>query len=123
MVAPAMTGSGLSVFVTDRSADAGPTVVVAVALSFPGVGSVVAEPVTAVLVTVELGASEPSVFTTSVNTELPGVRINAEQETVPVPPTAGVVHDQPPGLVSETNVVPVGMVSLSVADVALLGPP
>lgn len=48
MLVPALTGSGVSTFVTDRSAIAA-TFVVAVALSLPGFGSAVAEVTVAVL--------------------------------------------------------------------------
>jgi hypothetical protein len=44
------------------------------------------------------------------------------QVTVPVPPTAGVVHDQPAGGVIETKVVALGGVNVQETLVALLGP-
>jgi len=53
---------------------------------------------------------------------LPKVMVGAEQDTVPPAPTAGVVHDQPPGDDSDTNVVFAGSVSESAAVMALLGP-
>ena len=52
-----------------------------------------------------------------------GARVDMVQVIVPVPPTAGVVHDQPVGGVIETNVVFVGTVSVTLTDAALPGPP
>ena len=40
----------------------------------------------------------------------------------PPAPTAGVVHDQPPGVESDTNVVDAGSVSVSTTDAAGSGP-
>ena len=107
--------------VIERSALA-PTVVVAVPLSSPGLGSLVAEEAVAVFVITVPAMTEPSTATTSVNAALPTPSEEAEQETAPPEPTAGVVQDQPPGLASETKVVPAGSVSASEADAALLGP-
>jgi hypothetical protein len=53
---------------------------------------------------------------------LPTARLAIEQETVPPAPTAGVVHDHPPGDESETNVVPADNVSERLTVAALLGP-
>ena len=44
------------------------------------------------------------------------------QVAVPVPPTGGVVHVQPAGAASETNVVFAGTLSVSETLVAALGP-
>ena len=118
---PAITGSGLSVTVTARSACA-LTVVVAVLELLAGVGSVVAELVVTVSLSTVPGATPAPTLTTSVKTEDPGVRLAMVELTVPVPPTAGVVLDQPPGEVSETKVVPDGSVSLSETEAAALGP-
>ena len=74
------------------------TVVVAVALSLPGAGSDVADDTVAVFVNMPVIPA----FTTNVKTALPTARVVAEQETVPFAPTAGVVHDQPPGDESDT---------------------
>ena len=49
-------------------------------------------------------------------------RVAMVQDTVPVAPTAGVEQLQPPGLVSETNVVPAGRVSVRPTLWASLGP-
>ena len=66
--------------------------------------------------------TEEATVTTRVKVAAPGARVAAEHETVPPAPIAGVVHDQPPGDDSETNVVPAGSVSESETDAALLGP-
>ena len=118
---PALTGSGVSTFVTDRLADA-PTVVVAVPLSFPGFGSEVAEETVAVLESTVPALTLGDTATVSVKTALPTPRLGFELETVPPAPTAGVVEDHPPGDERDTNVVPAGSVSVSDTVAALLGP-
>ena len=51
-----------------------------------------------------------------------GRTIGFVQVTVPLAPTAGVVHDQPATAGSETKVVPAGSVSLHDALAAASGP-
>jgi hypothetical protein len=121
MLLPALTGSGESVLVSRRSA-AVATVVVAVAELLPGVGSVVADAAVAVLVISVPAAVFDATRTASVNCALPAARLGFEHDTVPLAPTAGVVHVQPAGALSETNVVPAGTASVIVADAALDGP-
>src|SRR5215203_2734352 len=121
MLTPPAVGSKASVLVTDRSADA-PTVVVAVPLSLPGVGSAVAEETVAVLLSTEPAAVPGATATVRVNTALPAGSEANEHDTVPPAPTAGVMHDQPPGDDSETNAVPAGSVSERLTVAALLGP-
>jgi hypothetical protein len=111
---------GEPVFVTDKSAWPLPTVVIAVPLLFVGVESEVTEETVAVFVIVPLALV--LTITTSVKTELPGASDAAVQEMVPFAPTAGVVHVQPAGDVSDTNVVPAGSVSDIATVAALLGP-
>src|SRR5215212_7313750 len=126
MFEEAVTGSGVSIFVTARSAEgtaAALTVVVAVAELFPGVGSAVTDTMVAVLVMMVPPATEPSTATTSVKTLLPVVTEAFVQVIVPVPPTAGVAHDQPAADASETNVVFAGTSSLSETVAAVSGPP
>ena len=123
MLLPAVTGSGESVFVTERSADWPTTVVVAVALLFAGVGSVVDALTVAVLEMTVPFAVAAFTATTSVNVELPGLKLAIVQEIAPVAPTAGVVQLQPPGDDNATNVVFAGTESESVTLPALLGPP
>jgi hypothetical protein len=121
MFVPAITGSGASLFVIARSADV-LTVVVEVALSLPEAGSLVVVLAVAVLAMMVPAAIPGSIATTSVKTALPGASVAMEQFTVPPAPTAGVVQDQPPGDVSETNVVPAGRVSDHAVFAAALGP-
>jgi hypothetical protein len=87
---------------------------------FAGVASVVAEETVAVFVIEPL--APVATLTTSVKTTLPGASEATEQEIVPLAPTAGVVHVQPTGEVSDTNVVFAGSGSDSATVVALLGP-
>ena len=93
-----------------------------VPLSFPGLGSLVDEDAVAVFESTVPAATLGSTATVSVKTALPTPRLAVEQDTVPTEPTAGVVHDQPPGDANDTKVVPVGKVSESETEAALLGP-
>src|SRR5689334_21377422 len=104
---PAFTGSGVSTLVTDRSADAW-TVVVAVALSFPGLPSPVVDVTEAVLESTVRSATEASTATVSVKTALPTAKEGFEHVTV----APGEGHVQPATGDSETKVVPAGSVSL-----------
>ena len=98
------------------------TVVVAVALSLPGVGSGVVDAAVAVFESTLPPATFAATLTTSVNAALPTAIEALLHETVPLAPTAGVVHDQPAGVTCDTNVVPLGSVSDNDAVAALLGP-
>ena len=97
-----------------------PTAVVAVAELFPLFPSEVAEETVAVLVSPAV--TEAPTCTVSVKTALLTPSEAMEQETLPLAPTAGVVHDQPPGEDRDTKVVPAGRGSDSETDAALLGP-
>ena len=119
---PAITGSGESTFVTDKSAEPAPTVVAAVALLLPGVGSVVADDNVAVLLSTVPALTPAPTCATRVNAALPMANDAFVQLTAPAAPTAGVVQLQPAGEVSDTKVVPVGKVSDSDTVDALLGP-
>ena len=122
---PAITGSGESVFDTDRSADVF-TVAVALAVLFAGVGSDVGELADAVLVIVAPLATFALTFTTTVKAApAPAGSELMPQLTVPPDPTAGLVHvkGEPVFWTSETNVVPAGSVSVRVAFWASDGPP
>ncbi len=120
---PAVTGSGVSTWVIDRSAEAVPIVVVAVAELLPGLGSVVDAPTVAVFDSTVPAAVDDATATVNVKSAvLPAATDAREHDTAPVPPTAGVKHDQPPGDESETNVVFAGSVSDSETDAASLGP-
>lgn len=98
------------------------TVLFAVALSLPGLASVVADVTVAVLVSTVPPVTAAPTLTTSVNTALPiGIDAN-EHDTVPPAPTTGVVHDQLTGEAMETKFVPAGNGSEIDALAALLGP-
>src|SRR6185436_6505495 len=109
MLPPAKVGSGESVLVTARSADA-LTVVVEVPVLLPGVGSVVVLAATALLVIVEPLAALEFTLTTIVNVAVsPGAVVALVKLIVPVPP-AGTesIRVHPAGVVTDTNVVPAG---------------
>src|SRR3989442_571117 len=114
MLLPAITGSGESDLVTDRSAWAW-TVVVAVAELLPEFGSVVVLAATALLVIVVPTEVFELTLTTTVNTALsPAATVALENTTLPVPPTAGALVDQPLPVVTvaDTKVVLVGVASV-----------
>src|SRR5436190_17700538 len=121
MLFPAVTGSGVSVFVTETSADVA-TAVVAVAVLLPVVVSV-GEATVAVLVIVVPAAVEALAFTINVKVcaPLPAGRATPPVRA-PVTVPAVLVHVQPAGAVQETNVVFAGTVSVSVTLCASLGP-
>src|SRR5687768_575600 len=120
MLLPALTGSGVSVLEIWRSADV-ETVVVSVSPSSPGLPSVVVDVTLAVFERTVPSAVAGSTATTSVKTALPTPKLGFVQLIAPAAPTAGVVHDHPATLDSDTNVVPV-MVSLHDALAAASGP-
>ncbi len=95
--------------------------VVAVPVLFAVLGSEANDAV-ALSVRVVPPASDALVFTVSVNVCVAEAGAEPEHEMLPVAPTEGVVHDQPPGAARETNVVPAGKVSVSVTALASLGP-
>ncbi len=98
------------------------TVVSAVALSLPGAGSAVVEVTVAVLLsTVPLATPAPT-WTVTVKTALPTAKVAAEQETVPLAPTAGVVQLHPAGAETDWKVVPAGSGSSITALEASSGP-
>src|SRR5882757_325484 len=123
MLFPAITGSGLSTFVIDKSALV-PTAILELALLLPGLGS----PVTAPTVTVSL-IRVPSgvlVFTLTVTTKValtPLFKVPIVHVIAPVAPTAGVAHAQPTGTGRETNVVFAGVAPETLTAAALAAPP
>lgn len=120
---PAVALAG-PLFVIARSA-ATPTVAVAVAALFAGRGSEVVVDTVAVFVIVVPFAADGGIMTTSENVaELPLASVAALQVTVPVPPAAGVVQVNagPAVWVIDTNVVLVGMASVSDGAWASEGP-
>ena len=95
------------------------TVVFAVAELLARVGSLDMPLIEAVLIIVEPGAAL-TLTTRLIVTDAPLASAPNEHETMPVPPTEGVV--QLPGLVKETKVVPAGTVSLKIAPISASGP-
>jgi hypothetical protein len=120
---PVPYGPGAGVFVIERSASAAEIVVIAVELLLPEFVSPAVVTV-AVLLLGPIGAATATFATMSNVAVVPFVSVAIEQETVPVPPTAGFVHvnEGPPVCVSETKVVFGGSVSLMFAAVASDGP-
>ena len=107
-----------------RSAWVAPaTTSAAVAALFAELGSGVVEFTSAVSL-IAVPAAVPAVtFTTTVKVTVPVAKLGLVQVIVPALPTAGRMQDQPLGIgVKETNVVFVGVVSVKVAAVAVLGP-
>src|SRR3954465_2978060 len=109
MLFPAITGSGLSELVIDKSALV-PTAMLELALLFPRFGSDV--------MAATLAVSEISVptgvllFTFTVRTKVAVAALASvaiEQVVAPVAPTAGVAHNHPAGVGSDTNVVLAGV--------------
>jgi hypothetical protein len=99
------------------------TVVVVVALSFSGDGSVVVVLMVAVLTKVVPEAVPLGIFPTSVKfPEAPAGSEAIVQLTKPFAPTAGVVHAYPAGALSDTNVMVPGSGSLKATFAAALGP-
>jgi hypothetical protein len=101
------------------------TVVVAIALLLPGVGSVVVLAAVAVLVIVAPVATPLSTLTTTWKVAVSPLATEAfEKMTLPVRPTAGIEETDQPGLpvIAETKVVLVGVGSVTVTVLAPLGP-
>src|SRR5690242_9807218 len=124
MLLPEKTGSGESDLVTWRSACV-LTVVEAVAVLLAGVGSLVVEAAVAELEIVLPLAALALTLTTMVKTAVSALATLAfEKTTLPVPPTAGLVVDQPVPVVTtaDTNVVLAGTASVTVTLCAVPGP-
>src|SRR5256712_251574 len=118
------TGLGEALLVTARSACA-MTVVVAVPVLLPELGSGVVLAAVAELVMIVLLGVLPFTFTTIVNTAVsPPTTVALEKTTFPVPPGAGALVDQPLPVVTvaDTNVVLAGTASVTVTVCASLGP-
>ena len=108
---PAVTGSGESVLLSDKSADA-PTVVVALARLFALFGSLVEDATPAVLVIVLLAPNPTETVAVSV----------ALAPAFTVPRLQGKEAQPPCEEVSETKVTPLGKVSVTFTLVAFEGP-
>src|SRR5947209_7207899 len=99
------------------------TVVVCVAELLPGIESVVEELIEAVLEMVDSSVTELLTFTVNwKNADAPDARLAIVQVTEPVPPTDGVVQDQPAGDESALKVVPLGIASVTCTLLAVAGP-
>jgi hypothetical protein len=72
--------------------------------------------------TVPLATVEATRTTRVKVTGVPVGKLEIEQRTVPDEPTGGVTHDQPPGGVAETKVVPGGRTSVTEVFGAVSGP-
>jgi hypothetical protein len=117
MLAPGATGSGESVFVTDRFADGAATVVVSVSELLLESSSGVEDATVAVLLMVVPGAVPGFTFTTNVTVG------NVVTATVPrVHVTVAVPVQVPCDGVAETKVVPAGTASVRVTLWASDGP-
>src|SRR5215470_14395486 len=115
MFAPAVTGDGAPELATTRSTSEFAIVVVVVVL-LALVGSLVVEETVEVAVIVVPIAVAAFTFTiTEMFTVVPAAMLGFVQVTVPVAPTAGVVHDHPAGTRTPWNVVFVGVASVSFA--------
>src|SRR5438477_1367 len=125
MLLPANTfGVGEPVLVTARSAEVCTVVMTASVLSLL-LGSAVVLAAVAALVIVEPFAALEFTFTTTVKTAVSPLAIVAlEKTTLPVPPTAGALVDQPLPVVTvaDTKVVLVGTASVTVTLCASDGP-
>jgi hypothetical protein len=99
------------------------TVVVAVAVLFRRFGSDVVEVTVAVLETMVLSGVAELTWTTRVNMAVvPLASEPVVHVTVPVDPTAGVVHVQPVGAEIDWNVVSAGRTSVIATLAAAFGP-
>src|SRR6266581_2404515 len=117
MADPAGADEESAVLVTARSALVEPpaTGVASVVELFVVLESLGAD-TDAVLVMTVPGAVPAVTCTTNVNVLVPGAMSSLWQVTVPVAPTAGVVHVQPAGAVIDWKVVLAGSVSVSVTS-------
>jgi hypothetical protein len=94
----------------------------AVALLFAVFGSAIAEFTVAVSLIAVPAAVPAFTFRAIVKLAAPAAKLGSVQVIVPVPPTAGVVHDQPAAGLTDWKVVFGGVLSVRLALVAVLGP-
>jgi hypothetical protein len=120
---PAANEVGDAEFVTIRSACvAVATTSAAVAVLLELFGSET-EDVTLAVSVIAVPATVPAfTFRTTVKVPEPDAKLAFVQLIVPVPLTAGVVHDHPDAAEIDWNVVFAGVVSVKLAVVAVLGP-
>src|SRR5262245_53371576 len=98
-----MTGAGLD---TRTLADA---VLFGAVLGSRVIEATVAE----LTISVLLGVGQAAVTVRLNCAEAPGASVATVQVTLPTPPAAGVVQDQPAGADSDLNTVPTGIVSMN----------
>ena len=124
MLFPARTGLGDAEVVTARSVWVAPaTVTFAVAVLLDGLGSGVADETVAVSDRVVPEAVPALTLKTGWNVaDAPAARVAMVHVMVPVPPTDGVMQDQPAGGAREKKVVFVGTVSVKLTEEAADGP-
>lgn len=118
---PAATGLGVPLFVTAKS-QAVVTGVVMIVLLLAELGSLVEEEIEEFAVMVVAGTVGATFTTTMMSADAPEARLGSVQVTLPVAPTAGVVHVQPTGAETEANVVLVGTASRKLTVEAAAGP-
>src|SRR5258706_8447342 len=119
MLLPALTGSGESLLVTARSARVC-TVVIAIPVLLPGVGSGVALLAVALLLIIVPFAVDAGMLTTIVNTaDSPAMTVPFEKTIGPAVFTA---QPAPVVTIADTSVVPAGTASLTMTVCASLGP-
>ena len=122
ILAPAATGLGEPLFVTDRS-QMSFTPVVTVVLLLERVGSDVVAVTEEFAVIVPMGTVEGTPTTTTMSAEVPDGRLAVSlQLTFPVEPTAGAVHVHPAGASTDWNVVFSGVASVKLTPVDAAGP-
>jgi hypothetical protein len=115
MLLPAITGTGLAEFVTERFADPA-TCTLAIALLLPPFGSPVLDETESVCVMVVPFATAVPTVTVKIKFAVVLAAIGAVSEQV------RPVHVQPAGPVNDTSVVPVGSVSVNTGAFAANGP-
>jgi hypothetical protein len=121
MLLPAATGLGVPLFVTARP-QAGTTGVTMLVLLLAELGSEVAEDTEEFAVIEAEGTGDARFTTTMMAADAPDAKLVVVQVTLPVAPTAGVVHDQPTGAETEANVVLAGVASRKLTVEAAAGP-
>lgn len=122
MLPPAATGLGLPLL-EKATSHASVTGVVTVVVLFARLGSEVVEETVEVAVMVVAAMVGATFTTTMMFAESPEARLAGPvQVTLPVAPTAGVVHVKPAGVEMEAKVVLVGTASTKVTPTAAAGP-
>src|SRR5580658_56238 len=118
IVLPCVTGLGVPVLVTVKSQTMVTSVAVVVVLVFTTFDAVTDE----VAVIVPAAIVGATFSTTIMSAAVPDAMLGSVQLTVPVAPTAGVVHVHPTGAETDANVVLLGVTSVKLAVVAAAGP-